>query len=191
MNGGENQWTKSIHNQTDRMGNLIKNLLTLSKLEEMQEAAVTEEFNYGQKVLQLIQNFEILMEGKEIRLHTMIEDELKVKGNPEELCQAVSILLDNAVKYTPRSGEIYISLGRTGKYASFQIYNTCDRVPEGDLDSLFDRFYRGDSSRSRKTGGYGIGLSVARAIVKKHHGTIGASQEEGGIQFQMQIPAKR
>lgn len=191
MNGGENQWTKSIHNQTDRMGNLIKNLLTLSKLEEMQDAAVTEEFNYGQKVLQLIQNFEILMEGKEIRLHTMIEDELKVKGNPEELCQAVSILLDNAVKYTPRSGEIYISLGRTGKYASFQIYNTCDRVPEGDLDCLFDRFYRGDSSRSRKTGGYGIGLSVARAIVKKHHGTIGASQEEGGIQFQMQIPAKR
>lgn len=79
---------------------------------------------------------------------------------------------------------------KTAKKAEFSVQNTCDTLPEGDLNRLFDRFYRADASRARESGGYGIGLSVAAAIVKAHKGKITAERTRDGICFKAVFPAK-
>ena len=104
--------------------------------------------------------------------------------------QLVSLLVDNAVKYTPEGGKIHIFWRKNGKKAEFSVQNTCDTLPEGDLNRLFDRFYRADASRARESGGYGIGLSVAAAIVKAHKGKITAERTRDGICFKAVFPAK-
>ena len=84
----------------------------------------------------------------------------------------MSILLDNAVKYADEGGNISFSLSKQGKAVKIEVKNDCSNVNEKSLSHLFERFYRADESRARETGGYGIGLSIAQAIVENHKGKI-------------------
>lgn len=93
--------------------------------------------------------------------------------------QLVSILLDNAVKYSDETGQISLSFGSHGKGSQLTVTNSVSAIPPGRHDELFERFYRPDSSRSNETGGFGIGLSVAYAIVSSHKGKISAKSEDG------------
>ena len=113
-----------------------------------------------------------------IALQSDIAEELHMEGDAARIHQLVSLLVDNAVKYTPEGGKIHIFWRKNGKKAEFSVQNTCDTLPEGDLNRLFDRFYRADASRARESGGYGIGLSVAAAIVKAHKGKSPQSGHE-------------
>lgn len=83
-----------------------------------------------------------------------------------------------------------ISLKRKEKMAVLDFYNECESLPQGDLNRLFERFYRTDSSRSRESGGYGIGLSIAKAVVKNHKGKINVKAQEKGILFMVKIPVR-
>ena len=125
-----------------------------------------------------------------IALPSDIAEELHMEGDAARIHQLVSLLVDNAVKYTPEGGKIHIFWRKNGKKAEFSVQNTCDTLPEGDLNRLFDRFYRADVSRARESGGYGIGLSVAAAIVKAHKGKITAKRTRDGICFKAVFPAK-
>lgn len=93
------------------------------------------------------------------------------------MTQLLSILLDNAVKYTESGGTITLSLDKTRNGLLLQVKNTPAQMPEGDLSRMFDRFCRGDPARTQKSGGYGIGLSAAQAIVQAWNGTITAQAE--------------
>lgn len=125
-----------------------------------------------------------------IALQSDIAEELHMEGDAARIHQLVSLLVDNAVKYTPEGGKIHIFWRKNGKKAEFSVQNTCDTLPKGDLNHLFDRFYRADASRARESGGYGIGLSVAAAIVKAHKGKITAERTQDGICFKAVFPAK-
>ena len=125
-----------------------------------------------------------------IALQSDIAEELHMEGDAARIHQLVSLLVDNAVKYTPEGGKIHIFWRKNGKKAEFSVQNTCDTLPKGDLNHLFDRFYRADASRARESGGYGIGLSVAAAIVKAHKGKITAERTRDGICFKAVFPAK-
>ena len=125
-----------------------------------------------------------------IALQSDIAEELHMEGDAARIHQLVSLLVDSAVKYTPECGKIHIFWRKNGKKAEFSVQNTCDTLPEGDLNRLFDRFYRADASRARESGGYGIGLSVAAAIVKAHKGKITAKRTRDGICFKAVFPAK-
>lgn len=125
-----------------------------------------------------------------IALQSDIAEELHMEGDAARIHQLVSLLVDNAVKYTPEGGKIHIFWRKNGKKAEFSVQNTCDTMPEGDLNRLFDRFYRADASRARESGGYGIGLFVAAAIVKAHKGKITAERTRDGICFKAVFPAK-
>lgn len=85
-----------------------------------------------------------------IALQSDIAEELHMEGDAARIHQLVSLLVDNAVKYTPEGGKIHIFWRKNGKKAEFSVQNTCDTLPEGDLNRLFDRFYRADASRARK-----------------------------------------
>ena len=180
---GESEWTRSIHNQVDRLSELVENLLTLSRLDEAGERIQMELFCVGAVVSEITEGFEPLIRARKLHLECQIDETLEVTGDAKSIRHLVSILMDNAVKYTPAEGQITVVLKGQGRHVELAIHNDCAKIPRGDLTRLFDRFYRDDQSRSRDSGGYGIGLSAAQAVVQAHHGKITAKEDRNGITF--------
>lgn len=176
MTYGENEWTSSTRNQVKRLGDLVQNLLTLSKMEEG-GSRHTEEVCLTRLAEEITKDFASLIQQKQIQFSADLTPPVTMRGEKNSLAQLIVILMDNALKYTPDGGEAALSVERKGKRVQLALTNTCEQLPPGDLNRLFDRFYRADSSRSRESGGYGIGLSVARAVVEAHGGTITARQQ--------------
>ena len=179
LTGGESEWITSIRNQTTRLDKLVKNLLTLSKLDEENIELVFTDFDLSKAVSEIAGPFKTMAETQNKEFLMDIQPGLKLNGDVGSIHQLVSTLVDNAIKYSNKEGTIRISLAATKKGAKIEVYNTVEEIDKDNLDKLFDRFYRVDSSRSRETGGYGIGLSIASSIVEAHHGKIFAKSEDG------------
>ncbi len=177
---GENKWSKNIREQTKRLAGLTQNLLTLAKMDETNSANMSE-FSLSDLIRDGINSFNELINSKNISLSMDIQPNVSLKGDREQIRQLISILTDNAVKYTDENGEIYVKLSAKDKKIKFQIKNTCSTLPAVPPDKLFDRFYRADEARTQKSGGYGIGLSVAQSIVTANKGKIYASYEKDNI----------
>ncbi len=189
LTGGDSEWLSSIKNQTQRMSVLIKNLVNLSKIDEVQEGSKKELFNISQTVEEMVDSFETKAKHDGKNLDVTTAPDLKFYGSQEEIIQLVSILCDNALKYSDEGGTIRVSLYKSGKNICIDCFNTCENLNQETVSRLFDRFYRADSSRSRETGGYGIGLSVAKAITERHRGKIRAvSFGTTGITFKVSLP---
>lgn len=171
---GENEWITSIKNQTVRLTHLVKNLVELTKLNEIHDDKLRGTFNISTALLETASNFETSAEVANKNFSYSAVDDLMYYGNEMEIRQLITILCDNAIKYTDECGHIKLSLYKSGKNIIIESYNTCEYVDPNSVSKLFDRFYRADSSRARdtKTGGYGIGLSIAQAIVHRHKGKI-------------------
>ena len=188
LESGKSEWTSSIKNQVNRMNSLVKNLLTLSRMDEERMRVVYSDFDMSSTIKDTADSFEAIAEAKNKIYKTFIEDGIHIIGDKNSISQLTSILLDNAMKYSSENGVINVILSKD-KNIVLEISNTSDCIPTGNLDRLFDRFYRADSSRSRETGGYGIGLSVAKAIAISHGGTIEAlRQGDKTIRFVVTIP---
>ena len=179
MTCGKSEWTTSIHNQVERLSELVKYLLTLSRMEEDQLALIFSDVDFTNLVRENAWAFVPLAEKKGVALEMQIQPDVSVQGDETGLSHLVTILTDNAVKYCNEGGNILITLSKRGKGCCLEITNTCSDMPQGDLSRLFDRFYRADESRSRESGGYGIGLSVAQAVAGAHGGRISAARKEG------------
>ncbi len=171
---GENEWITSIKNQTTRLSHLVKNLVELSKLNEMQDDKSRSSFNISLAFMETASNFETSAAVANKNFSYSATDDLQYYGNEAEIRQLITILCDNAIKYTDECGFIKMNLYKSGKSIILESYNTCEYIDPKTVSHLFDRFYRADSSRARdtKTGGYGIGLSIAQAIVHRHKGKI-------------------
>lgn len=171
---GENEWLTSIKNQTTRLSHLVKNLVELTKLNEIHDDKHRYNFNISTAVLETASNFETSAEVANKNFSYAVADDIKYYGNEAEIRQLITILCDNAIKYTDECGHIKLSLYKSGKNIVIESFNTCEYIDPKTVSHLFDRFYRADSSRAResKTGGYGIGLSIAQAIVHRHKGKI-------------------
>ena len=188
-----NEWTVSIKNQITRLNGLLKELLSLAKMEEEKPALTMADFNISDAVYDAASPFTTLAETKGKKLTIDVANGLSYHGDEGAIRQLVSILTENAVKYADEGGEIAVKLftSHNGKETDLEVSNTCKEPPQGDLTKLFDRFYRDDSSRSRskgeKKGGYGIGLSIAQAIVRSHKSKISCKAENGMMIFTAQL----
>ncbi len=194
LESGKSEWTDSIRGQIKRMNGLVKNMLTLTRMEEESIQLVFADVDLGNVIAENASSFKSVAESKGINYITDIAEDIHIKGDKNSINQLSSLLVDNALKYCSDKGMVSIRVGTDDKKkkAVFEVANTCDSIPEGNLDRLFDRFYRGDSSRSRETGGYGIGLSVARAIATSHQGTIEAKRDgDHMIRFIVQLPINK
>lgn len=179
MESGESQWTKSTRKQIQRLSGLVQQLVTLSRLDEERGLQDIAEFDLSEAVSESVQPYEALAQTKEKNLTLHIESGISYVGDEKSIRQLAGILMDNAVKYSSEKGNITLTLKKKGKKILLEIYNDAEELPQGKLDVLFERFYRLDSSRNSGTGGSGIGLSVAKAIVQAHKGRITAENRTG------------
>ena len=173
-----NEWIQNIQNQSSRLTRLIGNLVLLSRMDEEHPFEEVEEFSFSEVVWELTEHYESLANAQNKTFTKQIEEDIDFKGDRNSIQQMISILLDNAIRYSDVQGTISLILQKRHGSIVLEIYNTCQSLPDIDLNRLFERFYRPDESRSKYTGGSGIGLSIAQAIVNRHGGKIKVSSTD-------------
>ncbi len=179
MIDGENEWTQSIRKQIKRLTALTEKLVYLSRMDEDGYKMQMESFDISQTAEDMTELFKTSSKARGITLKAETEEGLNYYGNEASIRQLISIMLDNALKYTDENGVIEVKLKAAGKNRILTFYNTVEEIEKGKLDFLFERFYRLDKSRNSETGGHGIGLSVAKAIAEAHGGKISAESTDG------------
>ena len=168
------EWVKNIQLQAGRLSKLIGNLVTLSRLDEENPFPVRTEFSLSDALWEISEPFGSVSQAKGKSYTQQIADGLRMTGDRAAIQQMVSILLDNALKYSPDGGSISLTAQLSGKRVEIAVSNTVDAGLAIDTARLFDRFYRADESHSAIVSGTGIGLSIARATVEAHGGKISA-----------------
>ena len=178
MENGDNEWVDNIQKQTVRMSKLVKNLVTLSRLDEGVPLPDMTEFSLSDAAWEAAEPFTMRAKAQGKSFSQSISPGLAMKGDMAAVQQLISILLDNAFKYSDENGEIRLSLYPQHKNNIIEVYNTCPPDSLGDIDRFFDRFYRADSSR-KYDGGTGIGLAIAKATAQALGGSINAETADG------------
>ena len=126
-----------------------------------------------------MQSFQALAKTQEKSFTSSIQPGIIMRGDEKKIGQAISNLLDNALKYSEPNGRISLTLEKRGRFVYLRVFNTTQAISEDNLKNLFDRFYRADPSRNSQTGGHGIGLSIVQAVVLAHKGEVSASSQDG------------
>ncbi len=178
MDVGENEWLSDIQAQTKRLAQLTNSMLMLARMEEQPQVEKIA-FPLSDVVQETAETFGALAKTREKTLSIEIEPMLSLTGDEKAIRQLLSILLDNAVKYADQNGKITVSLKKHKNHIQISVYNTAQAIDRESLPHLFDRFYRTDASRNSRTGGYGLGLSIASSIVATHKGKIWAETADG------------
>ena len=174
---GQNEWLDDIRSEGHRMTELVNQLVALSRMDEEGQPLNMTDVALGELVADIAREFEPLAKERGKALTSNIEKGISYCGDEALLHRLVGILMDNAIKYCDQGGEITVNLHR-GRRTVLTVENTYAAVGELELNRLFDRFYRADKAR-KFTGGYGVGLSMAKAIVEKHKGEITAYKKDG------------
>ena len=173
---GKNEWLDDIRSEGHRMAELVNQLVALSRMDEESQPMNVTEVYLGELVADTVLEFEPLAKDRGKALTASVDKAISYLGDEALLYRLVGILMDNAIKYCDCDGEISVTLHR-GRRVVLTVENTYAAVNEIELSRLFDRFYRADKAR-KFTGGYGVGLSMAKAIVEKHKGEIAAYKKD-------------
>ena len=185
----QTKWINYINSQADRMSELISEMLSLAKMDVAENKLTLVPINMSKIIESMILMFDAVIYENNINLETNISKDLHINGDKESLKKLFSIIMDNAIKYTDKNGSITVSLFSDKNKVKMIIRNTGEGIAPEDLERVFERFYRVDDSRDRETGGYGLGLSIARSIVKQHKGKIYARSKVGSFtSFIVEIP---
>lgn len=182
---GKNEWLDDIRSEGERMGLLINQLVTLSRMDESTDSVMREEFNLSSAVADTVSEFESLAEERGHTLTSSISPSVYYYGDESLIRRLTAILLDNAIKYCDAGGNIQLSL-TCRRHQVLTVENTYQDVDKLELNRLFDRFYRADKARTF-SGSFGIGLSIAQSIVKSHKGNIVAYRKCGIIGFRVEL----
>lgn len=180
-----------MEHDVDRMTSLVNEMLTLSSVEQS-KGLQFESINIDLILSSVISNFQESAHKKSVSLikENFNVKNLEVKGNPEQLYRVFSNLIENALKYTPPGGRIEIRIKSSPKGVEVTISDTGSGIEQQHLAFLFDRFYRVDDSRARKSGGVGLGLAIVKAIVESHDGSISVDSTPGkGTNFTVSFRA--
>lgn len=184
--GGESKYSRNILSQAARLSDLMQNLLTLARYDEGAALQDRQALSLTALTQEVWDSFLAPAELKKLSCSADLARDVTVSGSPVQLRQLLSILLDNAVKYCPEGGSLSLSLRREDKAVLCVKNSVSEKAP--DPERFFDRFFRADASRSRETGGNGIGLSAAQAIAQGHKGSIHAAYAGDAIIFTLTLP---
>lgn len=187
-----NQWLANIQYENERMGKLVGQLLELAKTENT--SPPMESVNFSRIVTGEALPFESIFFEKGFSLECHIQSDVIVHGCSGQLKQLIAILLDNALRHgkkTPEDNHVHMTLKSEHSYALLTVVNQGDPIDPQQQKQIFERFYRIDSARNSETQHYGLGLSIAKAIVTTHHGKIEVYCTEGKVTFMVRIPLQK
>lgn len=170
----QKKWINYIDSQASRMSTLINEMLSLANLDANRKKEERININLSKMLSDTLLVFEVVIFEKGLILEEDIVNDIFINGEKDQIKKLISILMDNAIKYTNDNGKILVSLKAERNKAKLIIKNTGEGIKKEHLEKIFERFYRVDDSRDRGTGGYGLGLSIAKAIVDDHKGKIHA-----------------
>jgi heavy metal sensor kinase len=187
--GPDDESLDTIKDEADRLTRMVGDLLLLAQAESGKLPLTMSPVALDELLTDVFQQMRILT-GEKVRLKLTDIDQAVVSGDRDRLKQVLINLASNAIHYTPAGGEVYLSLSKSGDVARIVVRDTGPGIPPGDLPHIFDRFYRGEKSRTRsKTSGFGLGLSIANFIVEAHGGRIEVDSHEGqGTTFAVYLP---
>ena len=179
----ETKWLTNIKSESQRMNQLVMDLLELSKLDDMRNKEVFALCDLSEVILTKSLSFESLMFEQQLTLDTQIEEHIMMRCSADRMKELLSILLDDAIKHAFSQSTIVVSLKKEKDTIALAVQNAGEEIPANQRDKIFERFYRVDKSRNRDEGRYGLGLSIAKSIVTSHNGTIGVNCAEGITTF--------
>lgn len=191
MDLGENEWLSDIKTQTTRLTELSSSLTMLARMDEGADSLNMSEFNISELVSEMTESYKARAILEEKILKVEILPDIIFCGDKKMIEKLLSVILDNAFKYSSVGGNIDVRCEKARAQVIIEVTNTTDYISRENTKYLFERFYRTDASRSSKTGGYGLGLSIARAIVNSHGGEISATtDDEKSLKIQIKLPIK-
>ncbi|MBR2700438.1 MAG: GHKL domain-containing protein, partial [Clostridia bacterium] len=187
--GMTKEFLTDVNKEIDRLNRIVSDLLTLVNIDSGAMKLNLTDLDISGLLQEQVKRLAPLARENGIELECDAGGAILVPGDALKLQQVLYNVIDNAIKYTPRGGEVHCSVARSGRMAVIRIADTGEGIPEEDLPHIFDRFYRVDKARSRETGGTGLGLSIVKQIVMSHGGTITPESTLGkGTTFTIRLP---
>ena len=181
------KYSGNILGVTYQMRSLVENLLEMARVDNGTVKMNFAELDFSQLVSDAVLSFQLLYEEKGMGLRCAVPEGICLNGSEQHLYQVMDILLDNALKYSEPNGMVTVELVGTGRGCLLSVISPGEAIPKEDLKNIFKRFYRADKARSMN-GSYGLGLSIAEAIVEAHKGRIWADSQPGSNAFWVQLP---
>jgi two-component system phosphate regulon sensor histidine kinase PhoR len=182
------EYSEKIVLEVDRLTAISEDLLDLAKIESGQMEIRREEFSIAQIADDAALEFMPAANKKGVRLESRVDSGITVSADMDAVRQILVNLVDNAVKYTPSGGSVYISAKKENKLACVQVTDTGIGIPHEDISRIFERFYRVDKARSRESGGTGLGLSIVKHLVESHGGNVSVKSGASGSTFTFTLP---
>ena len=179
------KYIDNIKQETEKMNKLVCDMLDLSKLDKEQDKSVYRKIDLTKLVYKNILSFEALAFEKNIKIKTVLEDNINFSCDEEKISEVVGILLDNAIKHSYENESIKVELKSVKNQIILKVINKGENIKKGDEERIFERFYRSDKSRNRKENRYGLGLAIAKKIVENHNGKITASSKDNITTFKI------
>jgi two-component system phosphate regulon sensor histidine kinase PhoR len=186
----QRRFLDKVQRQADRLATLVRDLLTLSRVEAEEATIERTRLDLREPILDSLRGLQPTAEEKRITLeHSAPEGPVAISGERETLRQAVDNLLDNAVKYTPAGGRVWLRLRVEDQTAVIEVEDTGIGIEPRDQRRVFERFYRVDKARSRELGGTGLGLSIVKHVALAHGGEVSVESAPGkGSRFMIRLP---
>lgn len=180
----QSKWLNYIKNETIRMTKLVNNLLYIAKYDANETNITLKKIDLSNIISSICLQYEPLIYENNKKLITDIDNNLTIMGDEDKIKQLINILMDNALKYSLNNGIIKISLKKNKQSNIYiTVSNSSETISKEQLSKIFDRFFRVDSSRNRKTGGSGLGLNIAKSIVEIHKGSINVMSKDNITSF--------
>lgn len=187
---GKNKWLGYIQTETESMNKLINELLLLAKIENVDDIKEYKTFDVSKEANIIVSMFESMAYEKKVKLSSNIQENVMLNGNKEDIEHIISTLLDNAIKHTEPEKEVLVELTKEKNEIIMQLKNMGEKIPEEEIEKIFERFYRIDKARNRKEKRYGLGLAIAKSTVEKYNGKIEVLHKEGFTIFKVTLPQK-
>jgi len=178
----------SISEDIDELDSLIGRILELSKLDIHESTLKSEKVNISELLNELLERFEPVSTHKKLHIKKELLSWSEVTGDRKSLHTAFLNILDNSVKFSPENGDVIIKMSDSPDTLRISIKNTYEELPEGDLERIFEPFYRSNTSNAS---GSGLGLSIAAKIIRKHGGDIAALNSPEGLEISVHLPVEK
>jgi len=186
----QDYYLKIVSDEVKRLSRMASSILEMSRLESGERSLNISYYDITETVRRIIISFEQKLQQKNVDLQVDMPDRINIEADHDAMFQAIYNLVDNALKFVDNNGRIQIYMEEKNGELQFNILNSGEGIEEEDLKFIFDRFYKGDHSRTRSSGGSGLGLYIVKTVINRHGGNAFAKSENGMTEFCFRVPLK-